>query len=286
MCIIAIKPIGKDLMNKEIIQTMCTNNPHGNGFSYADNGKVIIKKGYMDFESFYTALNEIPNIKDKNVVLHMRITTHGSTSKGNCHPFPLSNKISYLKATHIKTDIAIIHNGIISNIEEDKKNDLSDTMTYIKNVLYPRYRANNSFMDSEEIREEIKKEIKSKMVIMKSDGSYYLIGDFITEDGYIYSNYSYINYEYNFDNFDYNDKWEDDCYLDDDYVLLEDDDYIVLDGVRVYGRDEYLFLTQEGIYIESGTYGEFCKVSSSAYNYRGEEINFKERYIEEWGVAF
>ena len=286
MCIIAIKPIGKDLMNKEIIQTMCTNNPHGNGFSYADNGKVIIKKGYMDFESFYTALNEIPNIKDKNVVLHMRITTHGSTSKGNCHPFPLSNRVSHLKATHIKTDVAIIHNGIISNIEEDKKNDLSDTMTYIKNVLYPRYRANNSFMDSEEIREEIKKEIKSKMVIMKSDDSYYLIGDFITEDGYIYSNYSYINYEYNFDNFDYNDKWEDDCYLDDDYVLLEDDDYIILDGVKVYGRDEYLFLTQNGVYVESGTHGEFCKVSDNAYSYKGEKINFKDRYMEEWGVAY
>lgn len=283
MCIIAIKPIGKDLMDKEIIQTMCTNNPHGNGFSYADNGKVIIKKGYMDFESFYTALNEIPNIKDKNVVLHMRITTHGSTSKGNCHPFPLSNKISYLKATHIKTDIAIIHNGIISSVEADTKNDLSDTMTYIKNVLYPRYRANNSFMDSEEVRKEIKKEINSKMVIMKSNGEYCIIGDFITEGGYIYSNYSYIPYSYNFNDSDYE---EEDYYLDDNYVLLEEDDYILLDGVRVYGRDEYLFLTQEGIYIESGTYGEFCKVSSSAYNYRGEEINFKERYIEEWGVAF
>lgn len=286
MCIIAIKPIGKDLMNKEIIQTMCTNNPHGNGFSYADNGKVIIKKGYMNFESFYTALNEIPNIKDKNVVLHMRITTHGSTSPQNCHPFPLSNRMSHLKATHIKTDVAIIHNGIISSVEEDKKNDLSDTMVYVKNVLYPRYRANNSFMDSEEIREEIKKEIKSKMVIMKSDGSYHLIGDFITEDGYIYSNYSYINYEYNFDNFDYDDKWEDDCYLDDDYVLLEDDDYIILDGVKVYGRDEYLFLTQNGVYVESGTYGEFCKVSDSAYSYKGEKINFKDRYMEEWGVAY
>lgn len=289
MCIIAIKPMGKKLMDKEVIQTMCENNPHGNGFCYADNGQVVIKKGYMDFESFYTALNEIPNIKEKNVVLHMRITTHGSTSKGNCHPFPLSNKISHLKATNIKSEVAIIHNGIISSVDTDSKNDLSDTMTYIKNVLYPRYRANNSFIDNEKIRLEIQKEINSKMVIMKSNGDFYTIGDFNTnEDGYIFSNYSYIPYKYEYfdDGFpidveDYNNQ-----FLDEDYILLEEDDYIMLDGMRIYGSEEYLYLTDSGVYAESGTYGEFIKISNNAYNYNGEAINFKLRYMEEWGVAY
>ena len=276
MCIIAIKPIGKDLMSKEVIQTMCSNNPHGNGFSYAENGKVVIKKGYMDFESFYVALNEIPNIKDKNVVLHMRITTHGSTSRGNCHPFPLSNRVSHLKATHIKTDVAIIHNGIISSIEEDKKNDLSDTMTYIKNVLYPRYRGNNSFMDNESIREEIKKEINSKMVIMKSDGEYYLIGDFIREGDYIYSNYSFVNYDYSFN--------------DDDYIeevlQLEYDDFIMIDGVRVYGSDADLYLTEDGVYMQGSSLDDFTKVSNYAFDYRGAIIHFEDRYLQEMGMTF
>lgn len=282
MCIIWIKNKGLDLPTKEVIETMCENNPHGNGFCYAENGKVIIKKGFMDFESFYEALVRIPNIKDINLVGHCRITTHGSTSKGNCHPFPLSNNIEDLKKSEINTDVAIIHNGVIRSIEADKKNDLSDTMTYIKDRLYNRYVNNNIFMDSKFELEEIQKEIGSKMVIMKSDGNYHIIGDFNTDEkGYIYSNYSYVRYDYSklYDDYKYAELDDNDIY-GDEFVLLEFSDYVIIDGNRVYGDEFDFVMTADGVYIDDWEYGATIKIGDNAYDCNGKLINFRNRYKE------
>ena len=232
---------------------MCDNNPHGNGFCYAKNGQVIIQKGYMDFDSYYEALKQIPNIKDINLIGHCRITTHGSTSGGNCHPFPLSNSIKELKAHEIKTNVGIIHNGIIRSVQADEKNDLSDTMTYIKDVLYKKYVKDHNFMDKKEARKEIEKEIGSKMVIMKSNGEYYIIGDFNTDsNGYLFSNYSYIPYDYH----DYHDYFEGmgqdefDIY-EDDYILLDYTDFVLMNGERIYGDEIDFYMARSGeVYME------------------------------------
>ena len=265
---------------------MCENNPHGNGFCYAENGEVIIKKGYMDFESFYKALNEIPNIEDINLVGHCRITTHGSTSAENCHPFPLSNKIEDLKKTEIKTDVAIIHNGVIRSVEADKENDLSDTMTYIKDRLYNRYINNNIFMNSKFELDEIQKEIGSKMVIMKSDGSYHIIGDFNTDEkGYIYSNYSYVPYDYKkyassgYDFFSFEEHEEDSVY-NKEYIYLEYTDFILMNGTRVYGDEFDFLMTSDGVYIDDWENGDLLKVCECAFDSKGTMINFKKRYKE------
>lgn len=312
MCIIAIKPIGKELMDKEIIMTMCESNPDGSGFCYAENGVVIIRKGFMDFESYYEALQNIPDIKNKNVVMHMRITTHGTTSKGNCHPFPLTNNVQKLKATEIKTDVAIIHNGIIK-IEDDKKNDLSDTMTYIKEKLYPRYMHDKRFFDKKKARKKIEKEITSKMVIMKSDGTFHIIGNFNENDGYTYSNYSYIKTQYDYNsgygyyNYGYygNYGWSDtdiqyntnakyERYLskhgkshdvemeieEQNALPLEIDDFILIDGCRVYADEFDMFIISTGEIYYYDEYFNFTRVSSCAFDKEERLITYMERYYE------
>ena len=284
MCIICIKNKGLDLPSKKIIQTMCNNNHHGNGFCYAENGQVIIQKGYMDFESYYEALKQIPNIKDKNVVLHCRITTHGSTSGGNCHPFPLSNSIKELKAHEIKANVGIIHNGIIRSVQADRENDLSDTMTYIKDKLYKRYTEDNSFMDKIEAREDIEKEIGSKMVIMKSDGEYYIIGEFNTDsNGHIYSNHSYVPYDY----YDYLDSSSNSDFdiFEDDYILLEYTDFILMQGERIHGDEVDLYMAKSGeVYMEdSESLSGFIKVSDCAFDEEGFVIDYRDRLLEEMG---
>ena len=279
MCIIFIKNKGLELPSKKTIETMCSNNPHGSGFCYAEKGQVIIKKGYMDFDSFYKALTEIPNIKDINLIGHCRITTHGSTSQGNCHPFPLSNSIKDLKSHEIKTKVGIIHNGVIRGVEVDKKHDLSDTMSYIKNVLYSKYEADKHFMDKLKVRKQIQKEINSKMVIMKSNGEYFTIGDFNKdEDGYIYSNYSYVPYDYESL---YN---EEESIFNQDWLQLEYDDFILLGGQRVYGDEAELYLLSNGeVYMDDG---DFIKVANYAFDKSGSIINFKDRILLELEEIF
>ena len=275
MCIIAIKNKGLQLPNEEILYTMFKNNPDGGGFAYSHNGQVVIKKGFMTFSEFYKALQTIPNIVNKNVVIHTRITTHGTTSKENCHPFPISDNISDLKNTSLFSDYAIFHNGIIKSIEADKKHDLSDTMTYIRDILYHKYTTDKNFMNNDRTIKEIKEEIGSKMVILDNKGGYRVIGDFIEENGYLYSNYSYIPYDRHYDNYC------DDYYYDDifsgEFILLDYDEYIITDdGYYVYGDEFDFFLTYDGVYIEEG--GEYIKVAEKAYRGNREEITLDDVY--------
>lgn len=53
MCIIIAKKKDNRLPSKEELIYSFSHNPDGAGFMYTDNNKVIIDKGYMNFDSFY-----------------------------------------------------------------------------------------------------------------------------------------------------------------------------------------------------------------------------------------
>ena len=63
------------------------------GFMIFDDakGKVHIRKGFMDFESFWNAVKDLPTDKDR--VFHFRIATSGKISPECCHPFVLSDNL-------------------------------------------------------------------------------------------------------------------------------------------------------------------------------------------------
>lgn len=183
MCIIIVKPENEKLPAKSIIENCFDSNPDGAGFMYADNGQVHISKGFMKLKTFYQALGNID--LSLPMVLHFRIATAGGISQHNCHPFPLSNDVHSLKALNIDSDIGIAHNGII-NIKEETK--LSDTQTYIKNILYPL----RDQIDLEPFQNMISLSANSsKFAIMKNSGSIILLGDFTKDNGIYYSNSSY-----------------------------------------------------------------------------------------------
>jgi len=161
---------------------------------WAENGAVHIRKGFMsypEFDSFMDKLNNRLNLTDTALVMHFRITTHGNTSPQNCHPFPLSRKISHLKRTEITTDTGVAHNGIIP-IKCIPK--LSDTQTYIAKKLAPIKNIQPDFYTNEYIMQRIKMEIQSKMCFLTSDEKIYTIGKFIKDNGVLYSNSSYEEY--------------------------------------------------------------------------------------------
>ena len=155
MCIIAIKKKNKELPDEEIFQTMFKNNSDGAGFMYNYEGKVIIQKGYMTYDSFKAALNKLctkVDVYTTAIVFHFRIATHGSVSPALCHPFPLSHKIPMLKKLYSASRIGIVHNGIIP-IKPRK--GISDTMEYIATVLAKREKYNKEFYKSKKIRKAI-----------------------------------------------------------------------------------------------------------------------------------
>ena len=198
MCIIAIKNKGVSLPSEQTLEAMFKNNSDGAGFMYATDNKVIINKGFMTFRSFKSALDKLKeehDITSLPLIMHFRIATSGQVDGGTTHPFPLSAKRKQLRKQHIETDIGIVHNGIIPI---KTPNNMSDTMQYIAKQLTVYKRIQADFYTSEHWRRKIEKEIKSKMVFMDNNGEIYMIGDFITDKGMIYSNHSYEEHSFVF----------------------------------------------------------------------------------------
>lgn len=171
MCIIVVKPAGVKLPAMNTLENCWYNNNDGAGFMYATGGTVHIQKGFMTLKDFKTALNRLKkdiDVINTPMVLHFRITTHGGTSPGNTHPFPVSEKLPLLQMTKSKTSLGVAHNGMI-DITPSKK-DISDTMEYIINQLAPLYQLKKDFYRRPAGKKLVYNFIKSKMVFLDAAG--------------------------------------------------------------------------------------------------------------------
>lgn len=133
MCIIVHKEPGIKMPSIDIMKNCFTANKDGAGILVHRKGSNFaeIHKGFMTFDSFKDAVNDLQIKDDDNCVLHFRISTAGGITRGNCHPFPISSRDEDLKSLNIHTTKALIHNGIIGSGEKD----LSDTQLFIKEIL-------------------------------------------------------------------------------------------------------------------------------------------------------
>lgn len=285
MCIIVIKPVGIKLPTTTTIENCWYNNNDGAGLMYVAGGSVHIEKGFMSLKAFKDALKRLKksiDVVNTPLVLHFRITTHGGTAPGNCHPFPVSEKLPLLKMTKFKAPLAVAHNGMI-DIKPSKK-DISDTMEYIINQLAPLYQLKKDFYRQPAGKKLIYNFIKSKMVFLDGAGRIETIGDFITDnDGLLYSNTSYKarTIYYNWDIWeDYSFKWFDSKY--GKYMTwLTDDDGYILSGGDILPADYYLTDKDGNLYeydIETDT---AVPIDGTLYNHAGRPINgFKEEFAE------
>ena len=115
MCVIASLPKGKTITNKTLDQ-MWKRNPDGGGIAWIENGKIQVFKT-MKLKAFKTKFKEVTKkYGNSDIVVHMRIATHGSVCIENNHPF------------HVDPQTVFAHNGILPNeFHPPAKSDLSDT---------------------------------------------------------------------------------------------------------------------------------------------------------------
>lgn len=100
MCIIAVKKAGIAMPDSKVLDEMSWNNNDGAGFMYLHEGMVHIRKGYMKFLDFSNAIKDIDNdigLKDRPVIMHFRIGTHGKNVPENTHPFPVSRTCTHYR---------------------------------------------------------------------------------------------------------------------------------------------------------------------------------------------
>lgn len=290
MCIIAIKPAGVKMPAVSTIENMWYNNNDGAGLMYAAGGSVHIEKGFMTLKDFKTALKRLEkniDVVNTPMVLHFRITTHGGTSPGNTHPFPITEKLPLLQLTKSKAPLAVAHNGTI-NIKPSQK-DISDTMEYIVSQLAPLYQLKKDFYRQPAGKKLVYNYIKSKMAFLDGAGRIETVGDFITDkDGLLYSNNSYKarTIYHNWDLWDYGIEWYEPKYGKYMTWLTEDDGYILSNG-DIISADYYLTDKQGNIYeydIETDT---AIPIEGTLYNHEGRPINgFKEEFAEYMEVQY
>jgi predicted glutamine amidotransferase len=176
-----------------ILMNCFDSNPDGAGYMYQDHNsnKVIINKGFMSFDSFITAIENLSNnidITASSLVIHFRYATQGSINPANCHPFPITTKIKQLQQTNITANTAIVHNGVIPFCSNyNSKNKLSDTQIFIRDYLS---KMDNSTLFNPAVLALIKESTGSKFAIM-GNNRIELIGDFIEDQGVYYSNDTY-----------------------------------------------------------------------------------------------
>lgn len=191
MCIIAAKAKGVAMPDDQTIENMWYGNSDGAGFMYAENGKVYIRKGFMEYSQFRKALDELAATHDMTqlpLVMHFRITTHGGTKPANCHPFPITDSVGVLSKLETKCRVGVAHNGVI---DITPRKGISDTMEYIASQLAPLSRAVPEFYKNKHLIEMIYNATSSRLAFLTRDGSIYTVGDFIEDGGMLYSNTSY-----------------------------------------------------------------------------------------------
>ena len=191
MCVIAVYPKSVKL-NKEELKTCFASNPDGAGFMFNDGILVTIKKGFMDFASFWEEAEKLPENVDR--VFHFRIATSGKISAACCHPFPITGDLKDMMLAETTCKMAFAHNGVLREFTPagGMKATYSDSMKFGKDVLHPLGTALNLLP----VRNLIELYTTSRFAIM-TPCYVHMIGNFeqSRESGAFYSNDSYKPYQ-------------------------------------------------------------------------------------------
>jgi Glutamine amidotransferases class-II len=129
MCQAIAKPAGAVIYRRHMALAW-QQNPDGAGFAWRDeNGTVMVSRGYFDFVQFWKAVREHNH---QDVLIHLRLATHGKKCLENCHPFIVDD------------NVVMAHNGIIHEFTADTKGR-SDSRAFVEDVLIPAVAAAGSW---------------------------------------------------------------------------------------------------------------------------------------------
>ena len=274
MCIIIAKYKNNNTIpTKEQLKNCFEYNHDGAGFMYVYKNKVIIDKGFMEYNDFIkhyeTLCKKFNNFKNKSLVIHCRIGTSSSNSKENTHPYPITSNIDELHNTFTCCNLGLAHNGIIHEYTPTDRNaKTNDTQEFVLKYIYNLYNNYSNFYKNKYILDGIQKITNSKFALLNNKDELYLIGDFVKEKGLYFSNTTYKTYTPTTKYYDYSNYW--DKYLDDDFyyssyydkkqeekqkeinfddcIFLEDDDLIYFENTKTYQNAKDLFYLGDLLY--------------------------------------
>lgn len=161
MCLAIYKPADVDIP-LDHLKNGFGNHSDGAGMSWAENGKLHVRKGMFRIED---VLEQYEKIKHLPCLIHFRKATHGTVNATNCHPFVFNDG-----------KLALIHNGVLQIkccIE-----GLSDTAHFVKLVLEPLIKGRNVPINDGALNYLICTSIGSdKLAIMDETGKTFIFNE-------------------------------------------------------------------------------------------------------------
>ena len=211
MCVIAYKPMNEKFMSKKTLLQCFKSNPDGAGYMFPTDGKVHIRKGFMDFQSFWESLKNTRAEYGDSIpyVMHFRISTQAGVNPQCCHPYPLSPRMPDLKKLKVSSSIGIAHNGIIQLTSDKSIKEYNDTMKFITDYVTLLVKSVD-WWKNPNIASALAVLCGSKLAVMGGDNHVELIGNFILDkdDKCYYSNSSYQAPSWGKPSYCYDDEWE------------------------------------------------------------------------------
>lgn len=219
MCVIISKPSSVLMPSLTELKAAWNHNPDGAGLLYKreNDNQFTIVKGFMNWKSFKKYIKKANFKTCDHVSFHFRIATSGNVNSENCHPFPISSKNSDLKKTSLKTNKALIHNGVL----------FSPNGQYSDTQIFTKYLSLKNLVDlsNDKKLEKINNMISGNRVMIAENDNIVYLGNWHEIDGMFYSNTnhlesfcnSFIDSDYMFEN-DLTDEIEDSY----DYMMKED----------------------------------------------------------------
>lgn len=184
MCVISLStPDSTERISTERFVEMSKTNPDGMGIAWVEDGEIKVWRSMFNLDSLILRYDHAWEIGSP-ILCHFRITTHGATDLGNCHPFFVPNH-----------SVVMAHNGTINNmLDKRTKTGPSDTKLFIRQILahLPR-----RFWLHETILHLIEERVNSsRLVFLDASGNYRIVNEknigWWDKNGHWYSNRSFL----------------------------------------------------------------------------------------------
>ena len=116
MCVIASIPAGTTIDEQEL-RDMWSTIPDGGGIAFIKDGNIKVKKT-MKLKTFLKWFKNIQKEYGSNdMLMHMRIKTHGDVCVQNVHPF------NVIQDNQVCNDMVFAHNGILPSVFQTTAKD-------------------------------------------------------------------------------------------------------------------------------------------------------------------
>lgn len=191
MCIICVSKPGVRQPGEATIRAMFQRNPHGAGYMVARDGSVEIHKGFMTLSDYLRAIRSEHFTAADSVVYHFRISTQAGVNPEMTHPFPLSNQPWRMRRLDERSRIGVAHNGVIRLTSDPNNDRYSDTALFITHYLSRLVRCRDDLRDPF-LLDEIFQMARSKFAIMDGSGYVATVGDFVNQNGLLFSNHTFL----------------------------------------------------------------------------------------------